>query len=371
MQTLQPLSSSAAMSRPVFNRHAAESAFIESKPTSMVSFEETLERSLRDSTLAVLEQLWRRKAELRAEVDGIRARILENRTELAVHTFAAGLDRAGSLRKPTSFAHRCRRPPPMRVLGVQLGPWDGTCYKEKLLRSLSVRLHLKLCFAALKLHRGMTRAMERVVDGGLAMRQRGIKRLCFQRLVNELLHAKEVIRRSELKASAFIASRRLLPAIQMLSNRAATASAQRNACRVGARAFCQRLMRTALGQLAKFVAVRRRFGPSRYPEGDQSEATDASVTSDDSLNPLTRANRESPARRRRVGFDMPDDRTDTSSSSGRRLDLTPSSLSDMVKLLRGRRFESSRFQADATKPRTPYEMNVSRNCVCLTNSHHH
>ena len=314
--------------------------------------DELARSSMRELTPA-LRLMRLRQEELRAEVGEVRDRILENRAEQVVHAFA--VRRGPGQRGPTSFAHRCQRPPSTRVLGRQLGPWDGTCYKERLLRSLSVRLHLKLCFAALKYNRNRTRVFEEVLRTNVASTRLRVKRLFFDLLSRELRRGREVALAADRTASSYIASRLLLPSLQRLGQHAIAARDQRGGLGMAGRFFGERRMGSALKRLSAYVATRRRFDPSRCG-GEASFSTDASVTSEDSLDARRLESR--PRRRRRVSFEVSEDRTDTSSSSGRGPAAGFTTLAEVCRFLKSKRFGRATSTISPSDIRSPDEMNV-------------
>eukprot|EP01033_Poteriospumella_lacustris_P010267 gene10267-7290_t len=85
--------------------------------------------------------------------------------------------------------------------------WEGTVYRHKLLTSLHYKLSLKLVWQALQLHAQQSKQRRRMLTSIPTLRQQKLRQVTFLALVQTMVEARYLQRRSDAQATQFLLQR--------------------------------------------------------------------------------------------------------------------------------------------------------------------
>lgn len=144
--------------------------------------------SIRMLSTATRAQLHRKKTSLGEQMIVVQKRISENLVEMAIHSLAANVRSKSYVenKNPLQIEHFCRprntdksTNRSTRAMNTILSPWEGTCYKDRLLKSLYLKLHVKYCFLALKRNSVYLASYLDIIANSNNLRDSKLKRVAF------------------------------------------------------------------------------------------------------------------------------------------------------------------------------------------------
>ena len=115
---------------------------------------------------SAVRTLLKRKNSISLEaIAALRRRLLQSKIQIAVHSFVSSVYSYQTAHNPLQLSHFSRkRHNPATLLRQHLSPWDGTHYKDKLLKSIAIKLILKACFLSLQVCGSYRRMCEEALE---------------------------------------------------------------------------------------------------------------------------------------------------------------------------------------------------------------
>jgi hypothetical protein len=302
---------------------------------------------LNNLSLVLIRLLHQKKQSLHHEVHTIQNRLRANKIELLIHRIVKHM-KGYTQHNQLEISHFSIKTTSRlsHVLGKSISPWDGSCFKEKLLTSVLYKLRLKLCFTAIRTHSQFHLYCHQLLSTLQTQRRKKLQYICFLQLCSHWKGSKSIEFISNQRVDVYIQKK--IQSYFILFHTRLTINKQIQSTQQHAHRFYnQQCYRKYLTKLKILVQKRKNIDTTSILNTTTSTSSNHSFTSEDSL--------DVPIRRK---VDFADDVTDTSSIHKYPSKYTTYTLHELCILLKSKRY-SSMSLSSIPKFKNTMEMNVS------------